>query len=249
MWPQAGIYMYGAMYLLGIVCHFFVTGYLRKRFGVLRRVQVSASVLYMIAMTFGATVLYDIHESQFSLGALFSARHYMEGGLWGGLLAYVFLAAPMVFFLARRKGAAFDLVALSIPIPWMFAKVGCLLNGCCYGSPCTLPWAITFGEGRSGPAGVGVHPTQIYELAAMFGIFLVMMWLWKRARPGTLLLWFIALYGLGRAVTDFWRGDADRYIYLGPLTLTQMVCLGGAIGALVLLFLMRWIWRSNISRE
>lgn len=240
MWPKIGpIYMYGTMYLVSIIAHFLMTGYLRKRLGVLRRVQISVSVLYMVAMTLGAKLLYDIHESQFSLRALFSGQHYAEGGLWGGLLAYLILVVPLVFILARRRAAALDLVALSIPIPWMFTKVGCFFNGCCYGRPCALPWAVTFPEGGPAPPGVPLHPTQLYELTAMFCVFLTLWWLRGRARPGTLLLWFVVLYGLARAVTDFWRGDADRYIYLGPLTLTQMVCLGGATSALILLWLVR----------
>lgn len=247
MWPKVGpIYTYGLLYLAGIVCHFFMTGHLRKQLGVRRHIQVLASVLYMIAMTFGAKLLYDIHESQFSFRGLFSSRHYLEGGLWGGLLAYLILAAPFVLFFARKKAAALDLVALSIPIPWIFTKVGCLLNGCCYGIPCTLPWAITFPEGVSAPAGTPLHPVQLYEIASMLGIYLALRWLSKRTPPGRLLLWFIALYGLARTLTDFWRGDTDRYIYLGPATVTQIVCLAGALLALFLLWLIRRICRVRL---
>jgi hypothetical protein len=64
-----------------------------------------------------------------------------------------------------RRPATLDLVALTIPIPWMAAKLGCFLNGCCHGRPCSLPWAVTFPPGaRTAPPGVPIHPSQLYEV-------------------------------------------------------------------------------------
>ncbi len=238
MWPKIGpIDTYAVMYLAGIFCHFFLTGYWRRRLWVSRFVQVCVSVAYMVGMTFGAKLLYDVHAGQFSWGALFRAGHYLEGGLWGGLLAYIVLAGLVVLVSARRRGAGLDLAALSIPIPWVLAKLGCLLNGCCYGRACTWSWAITFPQGGKAPAGVALHPTQLYEIAAMLAIGVVMWVLSKRSRRGTMLLWFVVLYGIARGVIDFWRGDAGRHVYVGPVTITQLVCLGGAAGAAGLLWL------------
>jgi prolipoprotein diacylglyceryltransferase len=65
----------------------------------------------------------------------------------------------------------------------------------------------------------------------------------RRWGSGTMLLWFLVLYGLGRAATEIWRGDADHHLYIGPLTLTQLICLVVAgVSILVLCFL------RNLSR-
>ena len=53
---------------------------------------------------------------------------------------------------------------------------------------------------------------------------------------GTKLLWFLVIYGFGRAATDFLRGEADP-TFLGPLTLTQFICAVAATVALAELVL------------
>jgi phosphatidylglycerol:prolipoprotein diacylglycerol transferase len=191
-------------------------------------------------MIVGAKALYDLQHAQFDLRTLLSADHYLTGGLWGGLLVYLCLSVPLALILSTRKRAALDLTALSIPVPWIFAKVGCLLNGCCYGRPSSLPWAITFPEGAAGaPAGIPLHPTQIYEIVVVLCILGVFKVLSKRERwQGTMLPWFLVLYGLGRAITEFWRGDADHHTYVGPLTLSQLICLAVAGVSILMLSMM-----------
>jgi prolipoprotein diacylglyceryltransferase len=55
---------------------------------------------------------------------------------------------------------------------------------------------------------------------------------------GTKLLWFLLVYGLGRAATDLLRGDAAPGV-IGPLTPTQLICLASAVLALAALLLIR----------
>lgn len=233
--------MYGILYLAGILSHFFVSARISGRLGVSRRVWIIVSICYLVGMTLGAKMLYDIRHSQFDIGALVSTEHYLREGLWGGLFAYFVLAAPAAFFFAKRKPPALDLVALSVPIPWIFAKVGCLLNGCCYGRACNLPWAITLSEAAGeAPAGVPLHPTQVYEILVMVGILAVFRAVKHERWQGTMLFWFLILYGFGRAGTDVFRGDVYRYLHVGPITLTQLVCLSVAIvSVLILCFLKR----------
>jgi len=239
MWPRIGpIPTFSIFYSIGILCHYLVSFLLARRLGLRRRVWIAASVCYNFGMIIGAKALYDIQHTQLDLGALLSIRHYMQGGLWGGLLPYLCISVPLVLLLSKRRLAALDLIALSIPIPWIFAKLGCLFNGCCYGKACSLPWAVTFPEGaRGAPAGIPLHPTQIYEILVVLCILVVFMILKRRWGSGTMLLWFLALYGLGRAVTEVWRGDTEHHLYIGPLTLSQLICLAAAGISILTLFL------------
>jgi len=246
MWPRIGpIATYGTLYLLGIITHFIISHHFAKSLGLKRRVWIITSVCYLLGMIPGAKLLYDISYSNFDLIALFTPKHYLEGGLWGGLLVYFLLAVPLVMVFAKRKWAALDLVALTIPIPWILAKVGCLLNGCCYGLPCSLPWAITFPEASlEAPAGIDIHPTQLYEIIIMVMLLLVFKVLPRERWRGTMLLWFICFYGIGRAIIDIFRWDVDRYIYIVPFTLAQLVCIVTAILSIVMLLLFRQ-WGRN----
>ncbi len=239
MWPRIGpITTFGSLYLTGIVLHFVLSRRFAKRAGLKRRVWLVASTCYLLGMTFGAKLLYDIRHPPVDPAALLRAEHYAAGGLWGGLLAYFALAVPAVLILSRRRRVALDLVATALPIPWIAAKLGCLFNGCCHGRPCSLPWAITFPEGaRTAPAGVPVHPSQLYEVGIMLVIMLVFSRLRSERWRGTRLLWFLLIYGFGRAATDVFRGDTESYLYPGLLTLTQLLCIiAGAAALLVLLF-------------
>ena len=60
------------------------------------------------------------------------------GGLIGSSLAYILYARLKKFPL--WKGA--DVLAPSIALGYFFGRIGCLMNGCCYGRVCDLPWAI-----------------------------------------------------------------------------------------------------------
>lgn len=231
MWPQIGpIRMYGVIYLLSFVIHFIVARRQARRLQLRRRAWLAVSICYMLAMTVGAKALFDMQHGIFSLSALFTARHYMQGGLWGGLLAYFALALPAALLLAKNKRAAPDLVALAIPLPWIVGKIGCLLHGCCHGQPTSLPWAITFPDGAPGgaPGGVSLHPTQIYEILVMVLVIIAFRLLRDDRWRGTMLLWFLAIYGLGRAATEVWRGDLQERPMLGSVSLSQVICLAVA---------------------
>ena len=251
MYPRIGLVpTYSILYILSIVTHFLICYFIAKRLGLRHRVWIVVGICYMEGMTVGAKILFDIQNSQFDIHALLSIRHYMQGGLWGGLLAYFILAVPLALILAKNRRAALDLVAMSIPLPWIFTKIGCLFNGCCFGKACSLPWAITFPEGaRGAPPGVPLHPTQIYEILVVVCILVVFKKLDYGRWRGAMLLWFLALYGTGRAATEFFRGDFDHHLYFGPLTLSQLICFAAAGASIILLFLWRYFVRNDILDE
>lgn len=242
MWPMFGpLPAYGLIYLVAFLSHYLVSWRIAKRSGLAWHVWITVGALGSLSSTVGAKILHDITHGQFSWHALFSPRHYLAGGLWGGLLVYFALAVPAMLLLTRKKWAALDLVALSLPIPSILAKLGCLLHGCCYGRPSSWPWAIVFPEGsRGAPPGIPLHPTQIYEMLVLAIILLVFRRLDANRWQGSMLLWFLMIYGLGRTLCDAFRGDFGRQIYWGPLSVTQLICLGAALlsGALL-----GWWWR------
>ncbi len=248
MWKRIGpLPTYGVLYGISILSYFLIAFLIARRLRLRHRVWLFAGICYMTGMTVGAKALYDIHHGQFDFRALFSYGHYIHGGLWGGLLAYLILTVPLLFLLARNRWASVDLVAMSIPIPWIFAKLACLFNGCCYGRKSSMPWAITFPKGAAGAlAGMPLHPTQIYEILVVLCILVVFKVLNYEKWRGTMLLWFLALYGLGRTATEFFRGDFDHHLYVGPLTLSQFICMLAAGVSILLLFLWHRFVRNDI---
>ena len=63
-----------------------------------------------------------------------------------------------------------------------------------------------------------------------------------------MLLGSLILYGLGRAATEMWRGDADHHLYIGPLTLSQLICLAAAGVSILVLYFLRYRRRAIPKR-
>ncbi|MHC4471175.1 MAG: prolipoprotein diacylglyceryl transferase [Planctomycetota bacterium] len=227
---------YSILYGASIVAFFWVCARQARRTGLGRRAADCLGIGYLLAMTVGAKALHDLCHGRLEITRLVDPAHYLEGGLWGGLLVYVALAAALAAVWRGRRRDVLDLAALSVPIPWMLAKSACLLGGCCYGRPSSLPWAITFPDtGGGAPAGVTLHPTQLYDVLAMAGVLVLLSRLDRERWRGTLLLWLLALYGSGRALADAFRGDIAGQLRMGPLTLTQVLCLVAALLSVLVL--------------
>jgi phosphatidylglycerol:prolipoprotein diacylglycerol transferase len=239
MWPTTfGIRTYGVFYALSMVTLGAMACWHCRRMKVPLRTGVLLGLCYIFGMTIGAKILYDLLHGSVHWQSYFDIHHYLKGGLWGGPLAYLAIAVPAVLLFARDRRTLLDLVVLALPVPMILAKVGCLCNGCCYGVPCDLPWAVAYVAGAEAPAGVLRHPTPIYEILVLLTILLVFALLDRRRWKGTLLLWFVMIYGIGRPLTEVFRGDGPRVPDVGPLTASQAVCLAAALvslGVLVVL--------------
>lgn len=146
---------------------------------------------------------------------------------WHGGLAYYggfLLAVPVGLWFARRRRLGVwriaDLVAPFIALGLFFGRMGCFLNGCCFGSECDLPWAVRFpGQAQA------VHPTQLYEAAAALAIAAL---LYAVVRPrkrahGQVFAALLVLYGVARFLLEYVRAD-DRGIYFG-LSTSQWISL------------------------
>ena len=104
-------------------------------------------------------------------------------------------------------GSLADLIAPAIPLAQAVGRVGCLINGCCYGIATSLPWGVVYTHPDSfGPLGVAVHPTQVYEIIYHLLAFTVLFKLRGRFKAeGSLFLVYLSLYALWRVGSDFLR--------------------------------------------
>ena len=134
------------------------------------------------------------------------------GGMFLGALA----AIGYIRWRRYPLGEATDALAPVGPVLYAIFRLGCLMNGDDYGRPTDLPWGMRFPEG-SPPTTTPVHPTQIYEMAAMAPVF---GWLWTRRNrglpPGALAWELAILMGVERFVVEFWRRGAPGLAGLTP---------------------------------
>lgn len=186
-----------------------------------------------------------------------------KGGLvyYGGVIGAV---AAALLFAFRRKvsfwGLA-DICAPSIAAGLACGRIGCFLNGCCWGKIAeTFPLSLTFPPGSpafnqhlsmgeitaAAECSLPVYPTQL--AAALFAIGLaVVVWLFGRSRlkrrMGEEILLLGMLYPWIRFVLEAYRGDNEPSYLFGSLTISQSVGLfvfAGCLGVFVLRRLKGW---------
>jgi phosphatidylglycerol:prolipoprotein diacylglycerol transferase len=152
------------------------------------------------------------------------------GVFYGGLIAAVGVALWLVRRYELPMWTTADLFAPGIALGHVIGRFGCLLAGCCYGRPTSMPWAVTFTDPVAAanvgtPLGIPLHPTQLYDAGAELLILVVLLATERKGRPfpGRTFWLYILLYGISRFIIEFFRGD-DRGMILGVST-SQFVSL------------------------
>ncbi len=153
---------YGFMMVVGFLAAVTVIRYLSHRFTRDPQHITNAALYSLIAGVLGARVFYIIHyPDQFrdSWGDFFA--------IWNGgleLIGGVVLAIAVIVFYIRYHKLPLchylDVLAIGLTTALIFGRIGCFLNGCCYGRPTDLPWAVRF------PYGSFAYRSQIAPDAA-----------------------------------------------------------------------------------
>jgi phosphatidylglycerol:prolipoprotein diacylglycerol transferase len=170
-----------------------------------------------------------------------------------GLTIYgaVLGAALGIWIFSRFSKISFgylaDTIAPGIILAQAIGRIGCTINGCCYGVECHLPWAVVYEHVNSvGPIGVPVHPTQIYEIFYNLIVFGVLLLLRGRFRPdGSLFLIYLTFYTVWRLGIDFIRDGTD---FLFGLHEAQVISIVVLIITITLMALRtRWVNRETVQ--
>lgn len=144
-----------------------------------------------------------------------------------------------------RFGYFADLIAPGIILAQAVGRVGCILNGCCYGTTTTLPWGIVYTSlDTFAPIGIPVHPTQAYEIIYLLIAFGVVLKLKGRLRPdGSLFLIYLSLYSLWRVGIDFIREGSPFLFGLHQAQVIGIIML--AIAIPILAYRARWVKKED----
>ncbi|MEW6279371.1 MAG: prolipoprotein diacylglyceryl transferase [Candidatus Eremiobacterota bacterium] len=134
----------------------------------------------------------------------------IHGAIFGGLLAiYLRFRREKVPFLEGMD------MGTAVLFPCMaLGRIGCLMQGCCYGKMATVPWAITYPGQLSGPR----HPVPLYEAGMDLLLWPIVLWVFHRSkRQGQTMFTVLFLYSIIRFTAEFFR-EGPMW---GPLSQTQ----------------------------
>jgi phosphatidylglycerol:prolipoprotein diacylglycerol transferase len=194
----------------------------------------------MVGSIIGARIIYvttywkqEFADQPFS--EVFMIQH---GGLvyYGGLIG---ASAASLFYLRWKKLPVWkiaDILAPSIALGSVFGRIGCLLNGCCYGRACELPWAIHFPAGHE-TGGVGVHPTEIYDALLNLVLYAGLALLFRHKKfDGQIFALYLIGYAICRSIVECFRGDyPPDHIHAGMFTSAQLLSVPIFIGGIALM--------------
>lgn len=243
---QITIHTYGVLVAVGVLLGLWLARRRAPAAGLDRDRVWNLGVYLVLAAVIGSKLwllvtdwsYFSQHPREiFSISTLQSA-----GVFYGGLVA----ALTVAVLYARRQQMPFlalaDVYAAPLALGHAIGRLGCFAAGCCYGKPTEAPWGVTFSNPYASelvgvPLGIPLHPTQLYESATAFVIFLLLLFIGRKQRfIGQLFASYVMLYGVARGFLETFRGDPARVLLLnGRISLMQVVSVGlVALGAILM---------------
>jgi phosphatidylglycerol:prolipoprotein diacylglycerol transferase len=199
---------YGAMVALGfgVTIYYCYKNIEKSRLGISQDQLLSIATWLIVISMFGARFFYVLQywmEFQGDWAAIFLLKQREGFVFYGGLI----FGLLYLFWYCRHYKVDFwkflDYIIPAGMLGYGIGRIGCFLNGCCYGAVTAVPWAVVFphhpGEWR--------HPTQLYEMT--FGVvcfFVLKYWNEKRKMfSGQTLLLGIMAYSVERFLVEMIR--------------------------------------------
>lgn len=248
------IFGYGMMVLIGFLSGLWLSRLRAKRIGLDPEILNDLSLWLLVSGISGARLGYIAQYWRAVYARCTSPWSYLvttinltDGGLV--LIGGLFLGA-IGFFAFCRLHRLKSMLIVDVIMPGVFmgigfGRIGCLLNGCCFGDPCNLPWAIQFPKGsvpwldlaqRSilKPDANNVlpnftmplHPTQVYSAIDGFTICTILWNLFPlRTRNGQLFAFGCMIYSITRFLIEIIRNDELAQFGTG-LTISQLYSIG-----------------------
>ncbi|MGH7939509.1 MAG: prolipoprotein diacylglyceryl transferase [Limisphaerales bacterium] len=226
------IHWYGVMIALAFVAG-LSTATLRARRENISAERIGDVVLWlMVGSILGARVVYvTTYWPEFAGQSIWEIFAIWHGGLvyYGGLMGGI--AGGLAYMVWKKMPIwkTADVLAPSIALGSFFGRMGCLLNGCCYGKPTDLPWAITFTnpvahELSGTPLNIPLHPTEIYDGALNLALYFFLAWLFRRKKfDGQIFATYLICYSILRSFVEHFRGDYSQLHYHLGLTPAQWI--------------------------
>ncbi|MGB3480577.1 MAG: prolipoprotein diacylglyceryl transferase, partial [bacterium] len=137
---------YGVMLVISFICAILYVRNAAKKFNISLIMIENLAFYVMVGVIIGGRLLYVIfHWYQYENDLLGIIRIW-EGGMmfFGGFIGALIAG---IIYLRKEKTPVLkvaDIIAPAIALGTFFTRIGCFLNGCCFGKPSNLPWAVKF---------------------------------------------------------------------------------------------------------
>jgi phosphatidylglycerol:prolipoprotein diacylglycerol transferase len=253
-WLGVKVPSFGVAMLLACLASYALTVWRARREGLEPETVFELAVWLMSGGFIGARVLYLVSHRE-TLQSVSDLVKIGQGGIvyYGCIIGG--LAGSILYW--YRKPFPFramaDAVAPSLMLGVAIGRVGCLLNGCCYGAVSNLPWAVAFPAGTlpwarhvesglispTAPASLHLHPTQLYSIIdGLLLLALLSAYYPLRRRDGAVMALLMITYPLSRFLIEGLRDD-ETAVFQG-LTLSQVLSVVVFVGGIAAWAALLW---------
>ncbi len=238
-WGSVTIRSYGVMVACGFLLACYLL-YLNRNYAKLSADQTSTlAMVAMVAGLAGARIFYVVQYWDYYRGDWSKIIRIDQGGLvfYGGFILAFF--ALIVYCKLHKIDwvRVLDIATPALAAAHALGRVGCFLNGCCFGSVSELPWAVHYPAGSEADRnfhGEAVHPVQLYETLEQTILVFVYFYLVRRAPRGVAMSCYLIIYGILRFLNELVRGDNPKYFdAFTPAQLVGLLIVPAGIGLLI----------------
>ncbi len=234
------LYTFGLLVMLGFVGGIFLARRLARERGLPGEAFPDAAAVILFASLAGARLLFvALNWGDYS-ARLADIIAIWQGGMsfHGGVIAGV--VTGIVFMRRRRLPvlAMADAAAPALALGYAVGRLGCFLNGCCYGGPTGLPWAVPGAYCQGGDPALHYHPAQVYAAVTNLALTALLVAAYRRPhRAGQVLALYVVGYSVYRFAIEALRAGVTATVL--PIGLTEaqlfsLVCVVLAAGW--------WLW-------
>ena len=216
------IHSYGLLIAIGVLVAIFLAIRYGHREGLVAEQILDLSVYNIVAMIVGARLFYVIGQWHLYKDRPWEIIMVQRGGLiyLGGILMGILVV--LLYARAKKLSALLllDVFSPGVILASVIGRLGCFFNGCCFGLPAKLPWAMIFPAGSLAYSyfpDEHLHPTQIYAIIGLLLVFALLVWRYKYKRyNGQIFFTALIFYSLHRFMIEFFRYSPIHWFGLTP---------------------------------
>lgn len=217
---------YGFLLALAFISGIWFTARRARKEGLGTQWLPDLSLIVLVSAIVGSRFFYVIyHLEEFEghildmINPIQSSGEIGIGGLsmFGGLVLAIICGIIYIHIKKLSVWRIADVVAPSIMLGLGIARIGCFLNGCCFGEPSQSSLAVIFPP--DSPTGymfpdTPIFPIQLVASLSGFFIFGILLALEKFKRFHGFTFWLmLAFYSVARFTIDFFRYYEESMIF------------------------------------
>jgi len=238
------VYAWGFMLAIAVIIAIFGLSRMFREEGYDPDSVIDLVIILVIAGVAGCRAAYIIiYQWQEFIANPWSVLSFANGGFSGLIWYGAFpLTVPLFIWFVKRRGyhvwKLLDMLAPYDALGYAIVRIGCFLNGCCYGEVTHSPLGVVFPAVDS----FSRYPTQLFSSALNFILFLGLFYYYPRRKfSGEVFIFYLMGYAVYRFIVEYFRESLINY---GPFTMGQLVT-----AALFALALFLYSWRKKQAAE